>query len=635
MSQNPFHRLLLACFILISQTCFPQYILNGSAKKISCNCYTLTDETMTQSGSVWNGNKINLNTSFDFWFNVYLGCKDADGADGIVFILQPISTSVGTTGEGMGFDGVRPSLGIALDTWQNVNLNDPSYDHISIQTNGAINHNNDLAGPVPISSLSDNVEDCRWHVLRIAWDAATKNLQAYFDGVLRVEKQVDMVSTIFNGDPAVYWGFTGATGGAVNLQQFCTALNPLFRTNGKDGGGCVNAPLQFRDSSESFAPVAKYNWSFGDGGTSTSPNPVHTYAAPGSYGVNLKITGQDGCEKDSTLTVTVGTVPSAGAIDVSDACVGDEVVVHFTDANVGVSYNWRLDDSLFSNVAEPRMSGVPEGVHQLDLLINSNFDCGPPANAKVNFTVKPLPKPAASTEDGCVRESLQFQAVQVDNVTSIAQWQWSFGDGDLSADQNAIHGYTAPARYLVKLWAKATNGCTSDTVFTTVGVNAATVFAGRDTAIITDLPFELHGFGNGDFLWLPASALSDPTIANPVVILSSDQAFTLKVTTAEGCTATDTVLVRVFKGPAVYVPTAFTPNGDGRNDVLRPVYVGIKELKQFAVFNRWGQLVFTTANLKQGWEGRDALPGTYVWLIKAVNSLDQPVTLKGTVTIIR
>ena len=72
----------------------------------------------------------------------------------MVFILQPISTSVGTAGGGMGFEGVTPSIGIALDTYTNPVLNDPIYDHISIQANGVVNHANDLVGPVPISATN-------------------------------------------------------------------------------------------------------------------------------------------------------------------------------------------------------------------------------------------------------------------------------------------------------------------------------------------------------------------------------------------------------------------------------------------------------------------------------------------------
>ncbi|HEY1022512.1 MAG TPA: hypothetical protein VGE06_09355, partial [Flavisolibacter sp.] len=87
MNARIFRKLLTIFLLLAIQSAFGQYILNGSAQKVSCNCYTLTDERITQSGSVWNSNKISLTQSFDFWFNVYLGCRDASGADGIVFML--------------------------------------------------------------------------------------------------------------------------------------------------------------------------------------------------------------------------------------------------------------------------------------------------------------------------------------------------------------------------------------------------------------------------------------------------------------------------------------------------------------------------------------------------------------------
>jgi hypothetical protein len=85
--------------------------------------------------------------------------------------------------------------------------------------------------PVQASSSSDNIEDCQWHIFRITWDPVTQLLRAYFDGHLQVQAQVNIIGTIFNNDPNVFWGFTAATGGADNLQQFCTALNPDFSTN--------------------------------------------------------------------------------------------------------------------------------------------------------------------------------------------------------------------------------------------------------------------------------------------------------------------------------------------------------------------------------------------------------------------
>ena len=156
---NGLNRLIfIGGLLLLPAFSFSQYILNGSATKESCNCYVLTTEGKSLIGSVWQSTKIDLTKPFDYFFDVYLGCKDLDGADGIVFILQPNSTSIGTYGEGLGFRGITPSVGIPLDTYRNAD--DPIYDHISIQLNGDILHRNDLAGPVSASATNNNIEDC-------------------------------------------------------------------------------------------------------------------------------------------------------------------------------------------------------------------------------------------------------------------------------------------------------------------------------------------------------------------------------------------------------------------------------------------------------------------------------------------
>ncbi len=309
--------------LLLPATTFSQYILNGNATKESCNCYLLTHPVTFQSGSVWQQTKINLNSPFDFKFNVYLGCQDAEGADGIAFMLQPISTGLGAAGGGMGFSGVSPSIGILLDTWQNTEDNDPAFDHISIQANGVIQHGNDLAGPIPASATSDNIEDCAWHVLQIKWDPVSHKLSTYFDGVFRLESQVDLVSAVFKNDPMVYWGFSAATGGAFNVQKFCTALNPDFETGLTNDQLCYGAPVTFKDSSTSFTTIKNYFWDFGDGATSTLANPpAHSYSKPGIYTVKHSITAADGCESETYVrTITLGDKPTL-SMHVYDTCKG-------------------------------------------------------------------------------------------------------------------------------------------------------------------------------------------------------------------------------------------------------------------------------------------------------------------------
>jgi Bacterial lectin len=168
----------LSSFLVL--TSFGQeYTVNGNAFRESCRCYTLTPNNITQRGSVWNNNRIDLSQSFDFTFQVFLGCSDNNGADGMAFVLQPISTSVGGTGQGMGFGSINPSVGVTLDTYQNSNPDsDPFYDHIAIQLNGDVSHTsaNTITPLTPISATSNNVEDCQNHSLRIVWNAISKTM---------------------------------------------------------------------------------------------------------------------------------------------------------------------------------------------------------------------------------------------------------------------------------------------------------------------------------------------------------------------------------------------------------------------------------------------------------------------------
>jgi hypothetical protein len=146
-------------------------VLNGSAVQDDCHCYTLTKELEFQSASIWNKNKINLSEPFNYSFNIYTGCQDSTGADGMAFVLQPVSTSLGVKGAGLGFQNIYPSLCVTVDTYQNSEQDDPYYDHITIQANGDTYHKsvNNLAGPVRVLKNSDNIEDCKWHKLEIKW----------------------------------------------------------------------------------------------------------------------------------------------------------------------------------------------------------------------------------------------------------------------------------------------------------------------------------------------------------------------------------------------------------------------------------------------------------------------------------
>ncbi|MBC7535187.1 MAG: gliding motility-associated C-terminal domain-containing protein [Ferruginibacter sp.] len=99
------------------------------------------------------------------------------------------------------------------------------------------------------------------------------------------------------------------------------------------------------------------------------------------------------------------------------------------------------------------------------------------------------------------------------------------------------------------------------------------------------------------------AGLNNPFIAALIATLSHDETFTLMVMDVIGCFAFDTVRLRVFNGPTIYVPTAFTPNTDGLNDIFRPITIGISGLKYFCGFSRYGELMYETHEFKKGWDG--------------------------------
>lgn len=167
------------------------------------------------------------------------------------------------------------------------------------------------------------------------------------------------------------------------------------------------------------------------------------------------------------------------------------------------------------------------------------------------------------------------------------------------------------------------------------------VFAGNDTLITLGESFMLHGTSNvpGTYTWLPPDGLSDVHIPDPIASGTRDITYTLKVSTPIGCYGIDSIHVRYLKGPDIYVPTAFTPNGDGHNDVLRPFPVGIVRLDYFRVYNRWGELVFETSQYLQGWNGyyrgKPADPGGYVWVVKGEDERGRTFLKKGVAVLIR
>jgi gliding motility-associated-like protein len=236
----------------------------------------------------------------------------------------------------------------------------------------------------------------------------------------------------------------------------------------------------------------------------------------------------------------------------------------------------------------------------------------------------------------CLNEPVYFSQECVVSFGAISNYTWDFGNNQTAVIPNPIITYTSTGSYNVKLKAATAKGC-ADSITKILTLENLVANAGNDTAVFANTPFTLRGSGGSNYFWQPASLLDNNLIANPVGRLQSDQQFVLTVSNNQLCTSSDSVHIKILK--PVYIPNAFTPNGDGIND--KWVIGNLADYKnpQLTIFNRYGQIVYSSYNYQNNWDGRmnglELPSGAYVYIlqIKGIN-YNLPL-FKGNVTILR
>lgn len=495
---------------------------------------------------------------------------------------------------------------------------------------------------------------------------------------------------------------------ATSLVKIYPGFNPDFNSNGV----CLINPVFFTDNTQAtYGTVNSWSWDFGDGSTSTTRNPQHTYSTTGNKNVTLIVASSKGCIDTITKIINIiDKPPIALAFRDTLICPPDQLQllasgtgqfswtpnVNIINSNTGtpivnptstITYHVTLDQSGCINDDSVRVR-VTTAVSlqaradtticrgdsiQLNAISNGLQFLWSPASqvsdpnivnpiavtyntttyhvtafvsscrANDSVTVRTIPYPVSIAKADttiCYNTPAQLHGSIVGSIFS-----WSPASSLSSA--TVLNPFAYPARttsYILTVY--DTLGCPKpgrDTAIVTV-LPKMHPFAGHDTAVVVGQPLQFNASGGVNYFWTPATGLSSTNIPDPVGIYSSEMGdsvrYKLIVSNIAGCLDSTFVTVKIFKiKPTIFVPTAFTPNGDGLNDVIRPIAVGVKQILYFSIYNRWGQLVFTTTINGQGWDGKiggkDQGTGVFVWMVKAIDYLDRPIFMKGTVTLIR
>jgi gliding motility-associated-like protein len=197
--------------------------------------------------------------------------------------------------------------------------------------------------------------------------------------------------------------------------------------------------------------------------------------------------------------------------------------------------------------------------------------------------------------------------------------------------------------YLSVIDAKGCNSLKDDSVLISV-TTPPVLYVGADTTIAIRQPLllfarDVNNTGFDSWTWSPTYGLNNPFAANPIAILDRDITYHVSASSPTGCLVYDTIKIKAFQGPELYVPNAFTPNGNSLNDILKVTPIGMKAFHFFRVYNRYGQLVFFTADPYIGWDGtlkgKLQSSGTYVWMAEAIDYRGNLIQSNGTVILIQ
>ena len=226
-------------------------------------------------------------------------------------------------------------------------------------------------------------------------------------------------------------------------------------------------------------------------------------------------------------------------------------------------------------------------------------------------------------------------------------WWYEYDNGQYIKDGEGVSCFECPTPTIKPSKTTDYRIVVSDSVFCYDTLNARIeVLPLPDVRILTEdttvkygKPFQILASGARLYNWTPVSSLNNPNISYPIAQPTEDTRYVLGGISANGCRAFDTLYVTIDDRDNLFVPSAFSPNGDGKNDMFKITNLTFQKVMEFRVFNRWGQEIFSTTDNSRGWDGTwkgvDQNIGTYSYLIRVGFPDGLVETYRGEVTLIR
>lgn len=375
--------------------------------------------------------------------------------------------------------------------------------------------------------------------------------------------------------------------------------------------------------------------------------------------VRCIMTNNDPCANgfpDTSNSILVHfTPPEALTVNIhasaNPVCIGSEVVFNAAASVPGqFSYRWQINGQQAGTDSRVFVLNSLSDNDVVNCLVSGSSHCLTPNPAISNDIVMQVTSNAASVTIAadktiiCEGEAVTFTASGInEGENPIYQWQVNGNKAGENSKTFTAAGFKNGD--VVSCILTSSIACSLPVVSTNsiqLTVNEIPVLKmGNDTVIAPGQKVYLHPDITGsisNYNWLPVQWLDNPNIAFPTAAPEQTTAYSLTVTSIYGCTATGKISIDVYR--ALNMPNAFSPNGDGKNDVFKIPAFTPQQIKIFTIYNRYGQSVFSTTDPNKGWDGSYngilQPAGTYVWKIEYINRFNNRIThSKGVVILLK
>ncbi|WP_298732096.1 PKD domain-containing protein [uncultured Chitinophaga sp.] len=402
---------------------------------------------------------------------------------------------------------------------------------------------------------------------------------------------------------------------------------------------CAGGEVQLQGRERKQLAGTQWHWRVGQDLYDVTTPPALTFETPGDIPVVLTISNGDGtCPDTAGSTIQVRPYPLLDPTPKQAVvCEGSPLQLQ-ANVDAGTQVTWTD-----YNISDPR-STTPEITPDRDttyhVIAQNAFGCM--READISITVSRRFEVNTTDVSICHGNKVQL------NAGGAVTYRWIPETGLNRADiNNPIAGPENTTTYQVIGYGN--DACFTDTAIAVVTVHPSPeINVGPDLVVATGSEVRLQPVLSTDVTsiqWRPAEGLSCIDCETPLVLPRSNINYFATVTNQYGCTATDGLNIRlVCESSSIFLPNTFTPNGDGQNDIFYIRGRGVRNVKVFRIFNRWGQLVFERSNLStddptSGWDGKfqgiPVNPDVFIYYAELVCDSNETFTMKGNVTVLR